>query len=163
VKPVILASLVLLAGAASAEPDPAKLDMTAFFAGKSHADNVIRIALHGPHKLIVDSVGGRNKEGEFVLIDTVREEGKPVRTRTWVMRPVAGNHFSGFLSDAEGPVDVTVSGNTATIRYTMKDGHLKIVQQIQLQGDGKTLSNHVIAKKFGLTFARVDGTIRKLD
>jgi hypothetical protein len=45
----------------------------------------------------------------------------------------------------------------------MKDGHLKIVQEIQLQADGKSLSNHVIAKKFGLTFAHVDGTIRKLD
>jgi hypothetical protein len=34
---------------------------------------------------------------------------------------------------------------------------------MQLQADGKTLSNHVIVKKFGLTFAHVDGTIRKLD
>lgn len=158
-----LAAAALLLAATSAAPDAPKLDMTGFFAGRSHADNVIKIALHGPHKLIVDSVGGRNKEGEFVLIDTVREEGKPVRTRTWAMRLVGPNHFSGVLSDALGPVDVVVSGDTATIRYTMKDGHLKIVQQVQAQGDGKTLSNHVIAKKFGLTFARVDGTIRKLD
>ena len=56
-----------------------------------------------------------------------------------------------------------VDGDTATISYMMKDGGLKIVQQIQLQADGKTLSNHVIAKKFGLKFAHVDGTIRKLD
>jgi hypothetical protein len=160
---VKLAAAALLLAAISAAPDAPKLDMTGFFAGRSHADNVIKIALHSPHKLVVDSVGGHNKEGEFVLIDTVREEGKPVRTRTWVMRLVGSNHFSGVLSDAVGPVDVVVSGDTATIRYTMKDGHLKIVQQVQAQGDGKTLSNHVIAKKFGLTFARVDGTIRKLD
>jgi hypothetical protein len=142
---------------------PASLDMTGFFAGKSHADNVIKIALHAPHKLIVDSLGGRNKEGEFVLIDTVREEGKPDRTRTWVMHPVAPDHFTGVLSDAIGPVDVAVRGDSATISYVMKDGHLKVVQQIQLQPDGKTLSNHVVAKKFGLTFAHVDGTIRKLN
>jgi hypothetical protein len=156
-------AVALSAAPAAAAPDPPKLDMTAFFAGKSHADNVIRIALHGPHRLIVDSVGGRNKEGEFVLIDTVREEGKPVRTRTWVMHPVGPDHFSGELSDATGPVDVVAKGNSATISYTMKDGHLRITQQIELQGDGKTLSNHVTAKKFGLTFAHVDGTIRKLD
>ena len=142
---------------------PAALDMTGFFAGKSHAENVIRIALHAPHKLIVDSIGGRNKEGEFVLIDTVREEGKPERTRTWVMHLAAPDHFTGVLSDASGPVDVLVRGDSATISYVMTDGHLKIVQQMQLQADGKTLSNHVIAKKFGLTFAHVDGTIRKLD
>ena len=73
------------------------------------------------------------------------------------------DHFTGVLSDAAGPVDVLVHGDSATISYVMKDGHLKIVQEIQLQADGKSLSNHVIAKKFGLTFAHFDGTIRKLD
>ena len=136
--------------------------MTGFFAGKTHADNVIRIALHGPHKLVVDSVGGHNKEGEFVLIDTVQEEGKPVRKRTWVMHPVGPDHFTGVLSDAIGPVDVVVRRDSATISYVMKDGHLKIQQQLQLQPNGM-LSNHVIAKKFGIKFGQVDGTIRKVD
>ena len=158
----LAAAALLLAAAPAAAPDPPKLDMTGFFAGKSHADNLVRIALHSPHRLIVDSVGGHNKEGQFVLIDTVREEGKPVRTRTWVMHPAGPDHLSGVLSDAVGPVDVVVRGDSATISYTMKEGHLKIVQLIQLQ-DSKTLSNHVIAKKFGLIFAHVDGTIRKVD
>jgi len=162
-KPFVTITLALLASSAPAASDPPKLDMTGFFTGRSHAENVIKIAFHGPHKLIVDSVGGRNKEGEFVLVDTVREEGKPVRTRTWVMRSAGAGHFTGFLSDAAGPVDVVTAGDTATISYTMKDGNLKIVQQIKLQSDGKTLSNHVVAKKFGLTFAHVDGTIRKVD
>jgi hypothetical protein len=162
VRPAAAALLCALAAPASATPEP-KLDMLAFFTGKTHADNVIKIALHGPHKLIVDSVGGHNKEGEFVLVDTVREEGKPERTRTWVMHPLGPNHFTGILSDAIGPVDVVAKGNSATITYVMKDGHLNVMQQIQLEPDGKTLSNHVIAKKFGITFAHVDGTIRKLD
>src|SRR5579872_2772145 len=159
----IAAAALLLAASSSAAPDGQKLDMTGFFTGRTHADNINRIALHSPHKLIVDSVGGHNKEGEFVLIDTVREEGKPVRTRTWVMHPVGPDHFSGVLSDAIGPVDVVVHGDLATISYVMKDGRLKILQHIQLQSDGKSLANHVVAKKFGLTFAHVDGTIRKLD
>jgi hypothetical protein len=160
----LAAAALLLAAGAVAAPDPPKpFDITAFFTGRSHADNVIRIALHSPHKLIVDSVGGHNKEGEFVLIDTVREEGKPVRMRTWVMHPAGPGHFTGVLSDAVGPVDVVAKGDSATISYTMKDGHLKILQDIQLQPDGRSLSNHVIARKFGLTFARVDGIIRKLD
>jgi hypothetical protein len=150
----------LVSAPAAAE---ARLDMIGFFTGKSHADNVIRIALHAPHKLIVDSVGGRNKEGEFVLIDNVQEEGKPPRKRTWVMHPAGPDRFTGTLSDAVGPVDIVVAGDSATIRYTMRDGHLKIEQQLKLENDGKTLANHVVAKKFGLTFARVDGTIRKLD
>jgi hypothetical protein len=157
------AALLALSATASAAPEKPKLDMMAFFTGKTHADNVIKIALHAPHKLIVDGVGGRNKEGEFVLIETVREEGKPERKRSWVMHPVGPDHFSGFLTDAVGPVDIVVSGPSATIRYTMKERNLKVVQQLQLQADGKSLANHVVARKFGLTFAKVDGTVRKLD
>jgi hypothetical protein len=160
-KPGTLILILALATPASASSD-GKLDMMGFFTGKTRGENVIRIALHSPHKLIVDSVGGRNKEGEFVLIDDVQEEGKPARKRTWVMRPISADHFTGSLTDASGPVDVVVNGGGATIRYVMKDGGLKIEQQLQLQHDG-TLSNHVIAKKFGMKFAQADGTIRKLD
>jgi hypothetical protein len=39
---------------------------------------------------------------------------------------------------------------------------LKVEQQLALGRDG-TLSNHVIAKKFGLKFAEVNGTVRKQD
>jgi len=153
--------LAIASGAASAAEMP-KLDMLAFFTGKSHAENVMKVALQPPKKLIVDSIGGRNKEGEFILIDNVQEEGKPDRKRTWAMRQVGPDHFTGVLSDAVGPVDVVLNGDTATIRYTMKGG-LKVVQQMELQADGRTLSNHVDVRKFGLKFASVDGTVRKLD
>jgi hypothetical protein len=153
--------ILALAAPASASSD-GKLDMIGFFTGKTHGDNVIRIAFRHPHKLVVDSIGGRNKEGEFVLIDNVQEEGMPARKRTWVMHPVSADHFTGSLSDASGPVDIVVSGGSATIRYVMKDGGLKIEQHLEMQHDG-TLANHVMARKFGMKFAQADGTIRKLD
>jgi hypothetical protein len=156
----LLAISFLVATAASAEPR--QLDMLAFFTGKTHADNVMKIALKHPSKLIVDSIGGKGDRGDFVLIDTVQEEGKPVRTRKWVMRPAGPGRYTGVLSDAVGPVDVTTSGDTAVIHYTMKGG-LKIEQRLQLREDGKTLSNNVVVRKFGLKFARVEGVIRKLD
>ena len=151
---------IALAGAASA-PAPA-LDMTAFFTGHTHADNVMKIVLNRPARLVVDSVGGKGDRGDFVLVDTVREEGKPVRERKWIMRPVGPNRFTGTLTDATGPVDVMVNGRQAVIRYTMKGG-LNVIQQMELQADGRTLSNHVVVRKFGLKFASVDGTVRKLD
>ncbi len=155
-----MALVALSATVASAQP--LKLDMLDFFTGKTHAENVMTIILKRPTKLIVDSIGGKGDRGDFVLIDTVREEGKPVRTRKWVMRPNGPNHFTGALSDAVSPVDVTVSGDQATIRYTMKGG-LNVEQRLQLQGDGQTLSNKVTVRKLGMKFARVEGTIRKLD
>ena len=158
-----LAVVALAAGTASAAPDPPrKLDMLAFFAGKTHADSVLKVVLKKPVKLIVDSIGGKGDRGDFVLIDTVHEGDKPVRERKWIMRQTGPNRFGGTLTDATGPVDIAISGDTATITYMMKGG-LKIEQELQLQPDGKTLSNHVVAKKLGLKFAHVDGTVRKLD
>lgn len=153
--------IALGASAAPASPERRKLDMLAFFTGKTHAENVMKIALKRPSRLIVDSVGAR-KGNEFVLVDTVREEGKPVRTRTWVMRPAGPNRYTGTLSDAVGPVQVSQEGSGARIRYTMKGG-LKIDQRLELHGDGKTLSSEVVVRKFGLKFASVEGKIRKLD
>jgi hypothetical protein len=97
-----------------------------------------------------------------VLIDTIREEGKPPRKRTWVMRAAGENRYTGSLSDAAGPVDVTVAGDSATIRYTMREGHMKIEQRLKLQPDG-SLSNHAAARKLGIKFATVEGTVRKVD
>jgi hypothetical protein len=157
---LLLAVLALIIAApAVAAP---KLDMLAFFTGKTRADNVMKIAFKRSSRLLVESFGGKGDRGDFVLIDTVHEEGQPVRQRKWVMKPVGPDHYTGALSDAVGPVDVTVNGDTAMVRYTMKGG-LKVEQKMQLRPDGKTLTNTVNVRKFGLKFARIDGTIRKLD
>jgi hypothetical protein len=157
----LAAAAVFLLAAAPAAAQPKPFDIAAFFTGPTHADNIIKIAFHAPHKLIVDSVG--HVEGkQFIQIDTVREEGKPVTTRKWVTHQVGPGHYAGTLSDATGPVDITVSGNTTTIKYTMQGG-LSVVQTMQLQADGRSLSNSAVARKLGIKFATVQGTIRKLD
>lgn len=153
----IAATLLLLAVA----PPQDALDIAGFFTGRTHADNNLKIAFHSTSKLIVDSVGKR-QGAEFVQTDVVREGNKPARTRVWRTHEIAPGHFGGTLTDATGPVDIRVRGNSVVIRYTMNGG-LDIEETMTLQTDGKSLANHVVARKFGLTFARVDGVIRKLD
>jgi hypothetical protein len=158
---MIMLAALSLAATSTAAPSPRELDLPAFFTGRTHADNQLRIVFHGPTKLIVDSIG-RRQGNEFIQTDTVHEGDKPVRTRVWRTHEIGPGHFGGTLSDATGPVDIAVHGTRAVIRYRMKGG-LDILETMDLQGDGKSLSNHVVAKKFGLTFAHVDGVIRKLD
>ena len=155
-----LAIAALSAAGAAAAPSP-KLDMIAFFTGRTHGESMLNQPFVGPTPLIVDSVG-RMDGKEFVLIDTVHEGKKPVRTRKWVMREDGPTHYKGTLTDATGPVDIAVSGNGAVIRYTMKGG-LKIEQVLELQPSGRVLKNTVIARKFGMRFANATGVIRKLD
>jgi hypothetical protein len=155
------AALLLCASSTAAAPDP-KLDLTAFFTGHTRAENVLKIAFRRATPLLVQSVGGKGDKGDFVLIDTVHEGDKPARTRKWIMRQSGPGHFTGSLSDATGPVDIVVSGNSAVVQYVMKGG-LKVRQQMDLIGDSRTLANHVVVRKFGLKFATVEGKIRKLD
>jgi hypothetical protein len=78
------------------------------------------------------------------------------------MRRVASGSYTGSLTDAEGPVHVTVSGPRAHIKYRMPGG-VKVDQQLTLQSDGRTLLNRLQVTKLGLRVATVDETIRKLD
>jgi hypothetical protein len=158
---LIAAVFIGLAFAAPALADKPKLDMVAFFSGRSEADNILRVVFKAATSLNVESIG-KMEGNQFVLIDTVHEGTKPARQRKWVTHQVGPGHYTGTLSDAEGPVDITVAGDTANVRYKMKGG-LDVVQTMVLNADGKSLSNHVAVHKFGLRFARVDGTIRKLD
>jgi hypothetical protein len=157
---VVLLGLFL--ATASAAADKPKLDMLAFFTGKTHSESVLKVVLKKSVPLIVDSIGGKGDRGDFVMIDTVHEGDKPVRQRKWIMKQAGPNHFTGSLTDATSPVDIQVEGDTATITYMMKGG-LKVEQQLQLQRDGKTLGNRVTARKLGMKFARVEGVVRKLD
>jgi hypothetical protein len=161
-KPLAAVAIPLLLAASAAAAAEPKLDMLAFFTGKTHSESVLKVVLKKPVPLIVDSVGGKGDRGDFVMIDNVHEGDKPVRQRKWIMRQAGPNHFTGSLTDATGPVDIKVDGDTATISYTMKGG-LRVQQQLQLQRDGKTLSSRVTARKLGMKFAHVEGTVRKLD
>ena len=116
---------------------------------------MLKAAFKGPVKLVVDSVGGKGDKGDFVLIDTVKEGDKPARTRKWIMRTTGPGRFTGTLSDATGPVEVAVSGDQATIRYTMKGG-----LNVQQQNPMKVYDELVVpqnCKDFLFLFDRIDG------
>jgi hypothetical protein len=159
VRLVTAAAAALLAGSGPAGTP--QLDMVGFFSGRTHSENVLKIVFHRASSLVVDSVG-RMEGKQFVLIDTVHEQGKPARVRKWVMHPSGPGRFTGTLSDAEGPVEISVAGSSANIRYVMNGG-LNVDQRLQLLPDGRTMTNHTVVKKFGLKFGSVDGKIRKLD
>jgi hypothetical protein len=57
---------------------------------------------------------------------------------------------------------VTTDGPRASIAYRMRDG-LGVRQQLALQGDGRTLFNHLTVTKWGIRVATVRETIRRVD
>lgn len=139
----------------------ANFDPIAFFTGRSQGEGSLHQLFSSPQQLRVESEGRPDGRGGLVLTQRIRQDGKAPRTRQWVMRRVGPNRYTGTLTEAVGPVSIMTSGPRATIRYTMKDG-LQVRQQLALQGDGRTLLNHLTVTKWGVRVARVEETIRKL-
>ncbi len=133
-----------------------------FFAGRSHGEATLHKMLSSDVRVEVDSAGRSDRHGGLILDQTIHEGAKAARQRRWLMRPVAPDRFTGSLTDAVGPVEVTIAGPRANIRYWMKNG-LEVEQQLALQRDGRTVLNVLIVKKFGVRVARLTETIRKLD
>jgi hypothetical protein len=101
------------------------------------------------------------REGEGLrLTQRISEGTKKPRVRTWIMRPAGPGRFTGSLTDAQGPVDITVTGPRAVIRYRIPSGML-IHQQLALQPDGRTILNRLKAYRYGVRLAVLDETIRK--
>jgi hypothetical protein len=143
--------------------DPrATLDPVAFFNGRTHGDATLRKVFSAPVPVTVDSVGRLNNHGNLQLEQVISEGGKSSRRRWWVMERAGPGRLTGTLTDAEGPVAITLAGPRATIRYRMKGG-LDVEQQLALQPGGRTILNQLTVSKLGVRVARLDETIRKLD
>jgi hypothetical protein len=152
--------IIALAFASPALAEKPKLDMVAFFTGRTEADNLLRVFLKPTVSLNVECTGKVDGK-QFVMIETVHEGVKPARQRKWVIHEIGPAHYSGSMTEAVGPVDVVVNGDTAQINYTMNGG-LSVAQTLVLQNDGRTLVNHIAVHKFGMRFGSVDGRVRKL-
>ncbi|MDQ3483292.1 MAG: DUF3833 family protein [Pseudomonadota bacterium] len=156
-----LAVLAAVAIVAASPTSAADLDFVGFFLGRTHGENEVKVALRKPVRQVTNSIGKKAANGDLILIDTIKEEGRPVKTRRWVMRAAGANRFTGSMSDAVTPVEVRVQGRTATLQYKVKGG-ISVNQTLTIR-DSNTVTNHVAAKKLGVRLGRLEGTIRKLD
>ena len=155
-----------LASCAPSSPLPADpaahLDPIAFFTGHTHGNAILRKAFSSAVKVHVDSVGRSDGHGGLILDQVIREGGKPARQRRWLFRSDGHGGYRGSLTDAAGPVEFTVAGPRATIRYRMKNG-MEVEQQLALQRDPRLVINRLTVTKFGLRLATLDEQIRKQD
>ena len=136
------------------------LNPISFFTGNSRGDGSLRQVLGRTRAIKVDSAGRPQPGGALLLTQRITEEGKAPRTREWLMRPAGPGRYTGTLTDAVGPVEITVEGPRAEVRYSMKKG-LKVRQELALQPDGLTILNRLEVYKLGVRVAWLDETIRK--
>ena len=149
-----------VAGGAGAVPLPTA-DPVRFFSGATDSVGSLKQAFSASKPSRVTGIGALRGDGVFVLDQTVRIAGEPVRTRHWELHQIARGRFGGMVSDARGPVTIDAAGNTLTIRYTMQQGGLKVASRITLAPDGRSGENRTVITKWGLTAATMTETISK--
>jgi len=139
---------------------PRTFDPVAFFTGATQGRGTLKEMLGKEKATKTVSVGRVDKGGWLVLDQKVAVEGDPVRQRQWRLKLVAPGKYRGTLSDAKGPVEAEVTGQSARIRYMMKGG-IKVQQVLTPLPGGKALSNRATFRKFGMKVATLNERIEK--
>lgn len=165
--PLLAATLLLSACVATPRVEPIDasapaFDMSEFFAGRLQGEGRLRMMMGGSRDVRVSSVGRRAPDGSLVLAQEIAEQGKPARSRSWQLREVAPGRYAGTLSDADGPVAGAVKGNRLHLSFRMRGG-MNVDQWLTLAPDKRSARNVLRVRKFGVTVAALDETIRKLD
>ena len=144
-----------------AAPAHAAFNPVEFFRGKTHGEGILKIIFQSPKKMTVDSEGTAEKDGTLVLKQVIHEPNKPPRTRYWRLRETAPNRYEGTLTDAASDVRVDVTAKGVRIRYTGKD-HLNF-DQLLTSVSPTEVRDTIRVKRFGITVAHFEETIRKVD
>jgi len=153
-------ALVALAPATAARAPAPRFDPLVFFDGTSEGDGQLKVLLHKRQSVRVQSRGHVEPDGTLVLVQRVEQAGKPPRTRHWRIREVAPGRYAGTLSDAAGPITGETHGSRLHLAFRMKGG-LAAEQWLDLAPDGRSASNVLTVRKFGLRVAVLHETIRR--
>ena len=154
-----IVSLALMASPASAER---LADPLAFWEGRTETVSTIKVVMKKAMKTRSLGRGTIKPDGSLELVQRVEDEGKPPRERRWHIRKAGPRRYVGTMNEATGPVVIEEIGDRFRFRFRMK-GNLSVEQWIMPHPGGKSGRNMLTIKKLGVTVARSEGTIRKLD
>ncbi len=132
-----------------------------FFAGPTSSSGELEDRGGAPTRILhVEGSGQALPDGRFQLVQQVRFDTDPPKTRTWVMRRLDDHHYTSTLTDASGPVEGEAYGNLFHLSYPMASpfgGRME--QWLYLQPDGRTVVNEATITVLGVVVARLSERI----
>jgi hypothetical protein len=159
-------SLTLMLALLLSAPPATGSAIESFFIGTTEGAGHVDVILSGRHAMRDhgrDHGRGRiDGEGALVLDQVVEEQGKPARRRIWRLVRTGDNRIIGTISDARGTVAGELTATSLHLRYKLKEGP-SVEQWITLQPGGRTDSNRMIFRRFGLKVATVELEINKVE
>lgn len=158
---LLLVPVMVLLPPASAQLVPARFDPLRFFEGRTEGEGTAKVIFKSPYGVRVHGRGRIARDGALVLDQTVEEDGKPSRIRSWHIREIAPGRYAGTLSDAIGPVRLEIVGGRFHIKFKMKGG-LGVEQWLSAAPGGGSVHNSMMIRKFGLKVATLEESIRRI-
>ncbi len=101
-------------------------------------------------------------DGTFRLDQTVTFQSQPSQERSWILKTIRQNHYTGTLSDAAGRVTGLTNGSRLLLEYRVK-GPLIMHQTLELMPDGKTIDNVGKITFLGIPVGHLHETITRKD
>ena len=144
----------------SAAPPPSALER--FFVGNTEGAGTVHVVMSARRRVRDRSRGRIDAGGALLLDQHVEEEGRPARRRSWRLVRAGAGRVAGTISDARGPVAGEVAGNVLHLRYRSAEGP-NVEQWITLQPGGRTATNRMVFRRFGVTVATVETAIRRVE
>lgn len=132
-----------------------------FFTGVTHGDGTLAVRGRADRAFQVVSTGRTDRDGSFVLDQTVTYANGAVNRRSFRMRRVDEHEYTGTLTGVAGAVSARVDGNSFHVRYTMRRPAVRMEQWIHLQPDGRTALNRATVRMFGIPVAHLSETITR--
>lgn len=157
---MILAQLALLL-LVQAAPAAQLTGPERFFIGRVEGTGTARVIFSGTTR-VRDISQGRMERGALIIDQVVHQEGSPPRRRTWRLVRNGANRFTGSISDVSGAVEGVVNGNVLHLRYRTTQGP-SVEQWITLHPNGRTATNRMTFRRFGIQVATVEEVIRKVE
>jgi hypothetical protein len=127
------------------------------FAGRSEGKGEVRLVWVDRRPFAVESLGTM-QGGRFRLEQTLRFEGKPAQSRSWVLWQTTPGHYSATLTDAAGPVIGRTEGSRLTLQYPLNRWGLVMYQTLDL-ADEHTVLNSGSIRFLGIPVGEVRETI----
>jgi hypothetical protein len=157
-------SAITLAFSLAAAPCAAAMPANplTFFEGRTESVSIVRIAMKKPFRSRAIGKGQIKPDGSLELIQRVEDEGQQPRERRWRMRQVSQGHYTGTMSEANGPVTVEEIGGRYRFRFRMQ-GSVAIEQWLTPMPDGRSARSVITIRKYGIHVGNSDGYIHKLD
>jgi hypothetical protein len=161
----ILLLCVLLAGCTSLRPQDfaaavPRFEPDKFFEGSVHSWGVIETRSGSPKSRVRADLTGRREGSDVVVTQNFTFEDGHTQQRIWRIRRIDEHRYEASANDVIGPAVGYAFGNAFHWEYTLqlRPGNfftrVRMEHWMYLLGDGETMLNRVVIRKFGVILAQ---------